>query len=158
MPMMTSQIWKFMGFSKKQRSSYLENKTLFFLPIIKLINYTSRATLWQKIGWDLHFIKKRLWHSCFPVKFAKFLRTPFFTERLRWLRPATLLKKRLWHRHFPVKFQKFLRIPFLQNVAVSAVYWLPNHDSDISETLEETKAIDATVDGKDVTRHRVDII
>ena len=29
--------------------------------------------------------KKRLWHRCFPVNFAKFLRTPFFTEHLRWL-------------------------------------------------------------------------
>ena len=27
-------------------------------------------------------LKKRLWH---PVNFAKFLRTPFFTEHLRWL-------------------------------------------------------------------------
>ena len=26
--------------------------------------------------------KKRLWHRCFPVNFAKFLRTPFFTEHL----------------------------------------------------------------------------
>ena len=26
------------------------------------------------------FIKTRLQHKCFPVKFAKFLRTPFFTE------------------------------------------------------------------------------
>ena len=26
-----------------------------------------------------------LWHRCFPVNFAKFLRTPFFTEYLRWL-------------------------------------------------------------------------
>ena len=25
-----------------------------------------------------------LWHRCFPVNFAKFLRTPFFTEHLRW--------------------------------------------------------------------------
>ena len=25
-----------------------------------------------------NFIKKRLQHSCFPVKFAKYLRTPFF--------------------------------------------------------------------------------
>ena len=25
-------------------------------------------------------LKKRLWHSCFPVNFAKFLRTPFLTE------------------------------------------------------------------------------
>ena len=23
-------------------------------------------------------LKKRLWHSCFPVKFAKFLKTPFY--------------------------------------------------------------------------------
>ena len=29
--------------------------------------------------------KKRLWHRCFPVSFAKFLRTPFLTEHLRWL-------------------------------------------------------------------------
>ena len=34
----------------------------------------SRATL----------LKKRLWHMCFPVNFAKFLRTRFFTEHL-WL-------------------------------------------------------------------------
>ena len=31
------------------------------------------------------FIKKRLQHRFFPVKFAKFLRTPFFTEHVRWL-------------------------------------------------------------------------
>ena len=24
-----------------------------------------------------NFIKKRFWHRCFPVNFAKFLRTPF---------------------------------------------------------------------------------
>ena len=29
--------------------------------------------------------KKRLWHRCFPVNFAKFLRAPFLTEHLRWL-------------------------------------------------------------------------
>ena len=27
-------------------------------------------------------LKKRLWHRCFPVKFAKFLRTTFFIEYL----------------------------------------------------------------------------
>ena len=31
-----------------------------------------------------NFIKKTLQHSRFPVKIAKFLRTPFFTEH-RWL-------------------------------------------------------------------------
>ena len=25
-------------------------------------------------------LKKRFWHRCFPVDFAKFLRTPFLTE------------------------------------------------------------------------------
>ena len=30
-------------------------------------------------------LKQRLWHRCFPVNFAKFLRTPFFTEHLWWL-------------------------------------------------------------------------
>ena len=32
-----------------------------------------------------NFIKKRLQHRCFPVNIAKFLRTSFFTEYLRWL-------------------------------------------------------------------------
>ena len=30
-------------------------------------------------------LKKRLWHRCFPVNFANFLRTPFLTEHLWWL-------------------------------------------------------------------------
>ena len=29
-----------------------------------------------------------LWHRCFPVNFAKFLRTPFFTEHFWWLLSA----------------------------------------------------------------------
>ena len=32
-----------------------------------------------------NFVKNRLWHRCFLVNFAKFLRTPFLTEHLRWL-------------------------------------------------------------------------
>ena len=36
------------------------------------------------------YLKKRLWHRCVPGNFAKFLRTPFSTEHLRWL----LLTKR----------------------------------------------------------------
>ena len=33
----------------------------------------------------VNLLKKRLWHRCFPVNFAKFLRTPFFIEHLEWL-------------------------------------------------------------------------
>ena len=36
-------------------------------------------------GGTCNFIKKRLWHRCIPVNFAKFLRTPFLTEYLRCL-------------------------------------------------------------------------
>ena len=32
-----------------------------------------------------NLLKKGLWHRCFPVSFAKFLGTPFFTEHLQWL-------------------------------------------------------------------------
>ena len=39
--------------------------------------------VWGSEAWN--FIKKRLWHRYFPVKFAKFLNTPFFTKPLRWL-------------------------------------------------------------------------
>ena len=46
-------------------------QTLFFNKVVDL----RPATL----------LKKSLWHRCFPVNFAKFIRTPFFTEHLRWL-------------------------------------------------------------------------
>ena len=39
MPMMTSQILKFVDFTKTQKSRYLKNET-FFLHIKKIINYT----------------------------------------------------------------------------------------------------------------------
>ena len=50
MPMMTSQILRFVDFIKSQKNPrYLENGTLFFLQIKKFINHTSKATLEQKI-------------------------------------------------------------------------------------------------------------
>ena len=44
MLMLTSHILKSGDFTKTQKSRYLENETLFFFQIKKLINYTSRAT------------------------------------------------------------------------------------------------------------------
>ena len=43
-------------------------------------------------------LRKRLRHRCFPVNFAKFLRTPFITEQLQWL-----LLFSLYHKINPVK-------------------------------------------------------
>ena len=39
--------------------------------------------------------KKRLWHRCFPVNFAEFLRTPFLTEHLRWLLLNTTIPQKI---------------------------------------------------------------
>ena len=30
-------------------------------------------------------LKKKLWHKCFPVNFAKFLRTPYLQNTSEWL-------------------------------------------------------------------------
>ena len=38
-------------------------------------------------------LKERLWYSCFPVSFVKFLRTLFLTEHLWWL----LIKDPIWY-------------------------------------------------------------
>ena len=35
-------------------------------------------------------LRRRVWHRCFSVNFAKFLRTPFLTEHLRWMLLAVL--------------------------------------------------------------------
>ena len=45
--------------------------------------------------WSLFLSKKRLQHRGFTVKFAKFLRSPFSTEHLRWL-PLNKHWRSLW--------------------------------------------------------------
>ena len=49
MLMVAPQVLKSVDFTKIQKSRYLENETLFFLQIKKVITYTSRATLGGKI-------------------------------------------------------------------------------------------------------------
>ena len=39
----------------------------------------------KKVFLEVSQLKKSLWHRCFPVNFAKFLRTLFSTDHLRWL-------------------------------------------------------------------------
>ena len=82
------------GFS---RSMFLQSLTSFF---IYVIIRSSRQEESRKKGVLRNFakfigkhlcqrsatlLKKRLWHRGFTVNFAKFLRTAFLTELLRWL-------------------------------------------------------------------------
>ena len=73
------------------RTSFLQIRTLFS-------NFQKRAgglpgkDLCQSLFFNkvaglraATLLKKRLWHWCFPLNFAKFLKTPFVTEHLRWL-------------------------------------------------------------------------
>ena len=51
-------------------------------------NTCARVSFFNKVAGLRHVTlsKKRLWHRCSPVNFAKFLTTPYFlTEHLQWL-------------------------------------------------------------------------
>ena len=65
MLMMASHILKFADFTKTQKFRYLENEILFFLQIKKFINYSSRATLWQRLVFQHSLDVFRAW--CFPI-------------------------------------------------------------------------------------------
>ena len=57
-------------------------------------------------------LKKRLWHRCFPVDFAKCSTTPFLIERLGWL-PFILLSvslKTTWRSVICKKYVSFIFI------------------------------------------------
>ena len=47
--------------------------------------FTRDSFLTKLQAWGTDEKKRSLWHRCFPMNFAKFLRTPFFAEHLRWL-------------------------------------------------------------------------
>ena len=64
---------KFYG--KHLCQSLFFNKVAALRPATLLNIFLKPATLFK---WSL-------WDRCFPVNFTKFLRTPFFTEQLRWL-------------------------------------------------------------------------
>ena len=56
-------------------------------------NHLCRSLFFNKVEGlsPATLLKKRLWHRCFPLNFANFLRTPIHTGHLRWL----LLEKKL---------------------------------------------------------------
>ena len=75
--------------------------------------------LWQSLFFKkveseaCNFIKKGLWHGCFPLNFAKFLRTLFLTEHNRWLFLANV-------NNVSLKTSKlvFLKLSFSKHAAI----------------------------------------
>ena len=66
-------------------------------------------------------LKNSLWHRCFSVNFAKFVRAPFLTEQVRWLLLAAILLT-------ITVVNIFLRTPFLQNTFGGCFCLLNVHD------------------------------
>ena len=87
-----------------QSSPRNQKKQLLRCPS-KWVLFTIIQISQENMCWSLFLIKfhaatllkKRLEHSCFPVKFAGFPRTTFFTEDLRWLLLNQINPKRLFH-------------------------------------------------------------
>ena len=67
-------------------------------------------------------LKKRLWYRCFPVNFAKFLRTPFFTEHFRWLLLHFLVTRNNLHYYL----ETMLMLLRLMMMSCFVVYQLTN--------------------------------
>ena len=84
-------------------------------------------------------LKKRLWHRCFPMNFAKFLRTPVLIEHLWWLllnQGRWFVKQELFERHEPNHMQRgtllFIapeQLPGNYPIKQAKLEDLPNHGS-----------------------------
>ena len=82
------------------------------------INFLSLVImrLWQKKG---------LWHRCFPVSFAKFLRTCFVTEHLRWLLLNISFSITIWKIFVKVKKTLNERITIIDFISsIISLKWL----------------------------------
>ena len=74
--------------SNKSSRSEMFSKMYFFK---NLADYTGKHLCWSLLL--INFVKKKLQLGSFPVKFAKFLRTPFQLLRWTWNEPQRGLLK-----------------------------------------------------------------
>ena len=74
------------------KKGVLENFTKF------IENTCTRVSSFNKVAGQrpATLLKMRPWHRCFPVSFAKFLRTPIFIEHLWWLFLSTSILQKLY--------------------------------------------------------------
>ena len=114
------KLLKNFNFSQFHEHIFRGNRAQMFFKIgvlKRFANFTGKHLCWslflknlQAEGLQLH--KRRLQHRCFPVKFAKLLRTPFLTEHLRWV---------LLH-------LRWLLLYFFKKVLLNSFFWQPCYD------------------------------
>ena len=80
-------------------------------------------SLFNKCLVTCNFIKKKLQHRCFPMKFAKFLRTAFFIEHFWWLfliyngvEPRGLFRT-LWSIYDESLYKKVIMVKYLHKIS-----------------------------------------
>ena len=86
-------------FQKQPPDVFFKKKVLFEISQNSQENTFARSS----------FLKKKLWHRCFPVNFAKFLRTPFLQKTSGRLLLFFLNLTYVWHNREP-GFIKYLLI------------------------------------------------
>ena len=115
---MTSQILKFMEHQKHNNLGSSRSQMFFKIAVLKNIaNFTGKRLYWSLFliklqVLKLNFTEKRLQHRWFPVKFAKFLRTPPVTaSESKYLQNKTFFFfqiKKLMHYKLMAISQKIL--------------------------------------------------
>ena len=80
------------------------------MKVLELVEASTRGVLWKKAFLEIlqnsqentcaraPFLKRGLWHRCFPVNFVKFLKMPFSIEHLWWMLLLILKLSSLKHR------------------------------------------------------------
>ena len=62
-------------------------------------------------------LKRRIWYRCIPKNFAKFLRTPFLEEHLRWLLLSVLKAFSPIRFLYIIFLQKYISVPGIEESA-----------------------------------------
>ena len=64
-----------------------------FLEISQNLQNLRQSLFFDKVAslMPATLLRERLWHRCFPVNYAKFLRAPFFIEHV-WMRASEYFK------------------------------------------------------------------
>ena len=71
--------------SSRPEVSYKKRYSKKFRKIYRKTPNARVSFLIKLQAWHAILLKKRLWHRCFPVNFAKFLRITFLKDHPRWL-------------------------------------------------------------------------
>ena len=72
-------------------------------------------------------LKKRLWHECFPVNFAKFLRTSFFTELGRLEEKGAVHEKKIIFKPEQIRMLKTLNVAQSDHITICMFIKILNH-------------------------------